>query len=112
MWRYCSDDSLLWNFFLMPLPNLQLLVEMDGFDTSAGVVVIAATNIPDALDPALTRPGRFDRRMYRAFGCTLSYVKRWWGRKRSMRVDSFSFYCYYFFLQTFLFRFLTFAVGA
>ena len=39
----------------------QLLAEMDGFDDSGGVVVLAATNRPDALDPALRRPGRFDR---------------------------------------------------
>jgi cell division protease FtsH len=39
----------------------QLLAEMDGFDQSSGVVVLAATNRPDALDPALRRPGRFDR---------------------------------------------------
>ena len=39
----------------------QLLAEMDGFEDSAGVVVLAATNRPDALDPALRRPGRFDR---------------------------------------------------
>jgi cell division protease FtsH len=41
----------------------QLLVEMDGFDKDANVVVIAATNRPDVLDPALLRPGRFDRRV-------------------------------------------------
>ena len=41
----------------------QILVEMDGFDTDAAVIVIAATNRPDILDPALLRPGRFDRRI-------------------------------------------------
>ena len=41
----------------------QLLTEMDGFDGSKGVVLLAATNRPDSLDPALTRPGRFDRRI-------------------------------------------------
>jgi cell division protease FtsH len=41
----------------------QILTEMDGFDTNAGVIVLAATNRPDILDPALLRPGRFDRRV-------------------------------------------------
>ena len=41
----------------------QLLVEMDGFETNAGVIIIAATNRPDVLDPALLRPGRFDRQV-------------------------------------------------
>ena len=41
----------------------QLLVEMDGFDPNSGVILMAATNRPDVLDPALTRPGRFDRRI-------------------------------------------------
>ncbi|MDO9399370.1 MAG: ATP-dependent zinc metalloprotease FtsH [bacterium] len=41
----------------------QILVEMDGFDTNTNVIIIAATNRPDVLDPALLRPGRFDRRV-------------------------------------------------
>eukprot|EP01126_Amoeba_proteus_P065940 TRINITY_DN9461_c0_g2_i1.p1 TRINITY_DN9461_c0_g2~~TRINITY_DN9461_c0_g2_i1.p1 ORF type:complete len:474 (+),score=106.15 TRINITY_DN9461_c0_g2_i1:362-1783(+) len=41
----------------------QLLVEMDGFETNKGIVVLAGTNIPDVLDPALLRPGRFDRQI-------------------------------------------------
>jgi cell division protease FtsH len=41
----------------------QILVEMDGFDTNTNVIVVAATNRPDVLDPALLRPGRFDRRV-------------------------------------------------
>ena len=41
----------------------QILVEMDGFDSATNVIVIAATNRPDILDPALLRPGRFDRRV-------------------------------------------------
>jgi cell division protease FtsH len=41
----------------------QILVEMDGFDTDSGIIIIAATNRPDILDPALLRPGRFDRQV-------------------------------------------------
>src|SRR5699024_8081061 len=41
----------------------QLLTEMDGFDATKGVIILAATNRPESLDPALTRPGRFDRRV-------------------------------------------------
>jgi len=44
-------------------PRSQLLIEMDGFDQSSSIVVIASTNRPDILDQALTRPGRFDRRI-------------------------------------------------
>ena len=41
----------------------QLLTEMDGFEGNTGVIILAATNRPESLDPALTRPGRFDRRV-------------------------------------------------
>ena len=41
----------------------QILVEMDGFDTDTHIIILAATNRPDILDPALMRPGRFDRRV-------------------------------------------------
>ncbi len=57
----------------------QLLVEMDGFGTNSGVIVIAATNRPDILDPALLRPGRFDRRV------TVSYPDMK-GREEILRV--------------------------
>ena len=42
----------------------QLLVEMDGFGTNEGIIIIAATNRPDILDPAILRPGRFDRQVF------------------------------------------------
>ena len=41
----------------------QLLVEMDGFAENSGIIILAATNRPDILDPALLRPGRFDRQI-------------------------------------------------
>ena len=59
----------------------QLLVEMDGFDTQDGVIIIAATNRPDVLDPALLRPGRFDRQVTVA----LPDVK---GREEILKVHS------------------------
>jgi cell division protease FtsH len=59
----------------------QLLVEMDGFDTSTNVILIAATNRPDVLDPALLRPGRFDRQV----GVTAPDLK---GREQILKVHS------------------------
>src|SRR5690625_5679789 len=47
----------------LPISLNQLLVEMDGFDVKTNVILIAATNRPDVLDPALLRPGRFDRQI-------------------------------------------------
>jgi len=57
----------------------QLLVEMDGIDSSEGVIIVAATNRPDVLDPALLRPGRFDRRV-------VVPLPDWQGRYRILRV--------------------------
>ena len=59
----------------------QLLVEMDGFDTATNVILIAATNRPDVLDPALLRPGRFDRQV----GVTAPDLK---GREQILKVHS------------------------
>ena len=59
----------------------QLLVEMDGFDTKTNVILIAATNRPDILDPALLRPGRFDRQI----GVTAPDLK---GREQILKVHS------------------------
>jgi cell division protease FtsH len=59
----------------------QLLVEMDGFDASKGVIIMAATNRPDVLDPALIRPGRFDRQV----GVDLPDVR---GREEILRVHA------------------------
>ncbi|MBL6593327.1 MAG: ATP-dependent zinc metalloprotease FtsH [Actinobacteria bacterium] len=59
----------------------QLLVEMDGFDTSTNVILIAATNRPDVLDPALLRPGRFDRQV----GVSAPDLK---GREQILKVHS------------------------
>ena len=59
----------------------QLLVEMDGFESNEGVIVIAATNRQDILDPALLRPGRFDRQIYVG-------TPDWKGREKILKVHS------------------------
>jgi len=59
----------------------QILVEMDGFDTDTNVIIIAATNRPDILDPALLRPGRFDRRV-------VLDRPDWRGRRKILEVHS------------------------
>lgn len=59
----------------------QILVEMDGFETDTNVIVVAATNRPDILDPALLRPGRFDRRV-------ILDRPDWQGRKKILEVHS------------------------
>src|SRR5437660_4997482 len=58
-----------------------LLVEMDGFDTQEGIIIIAATNRPDVLDPALLRPGRFDRQV-------MVDLPDWRGREAILRIHT------------------------
>ena len=55
----------------------QILVEMDGFDTNTNVIVVAATNRPDVLDPALLRPGRFDRQVVLIDQISLAVRQSW-----------------------------------
>jgi AFG3 family protein len=66
----------------------QLLVEMDGFSTQSNVIVMAATNRVDILDPALLRPGRFDRQIY----IGLPDIKGRFGKKNILSYFS----CHYF----------------
>ena len=59
-----SRDTMPWAETMSREQTLnQLLAEMDGFDTNKGLLILAATNRPEVLDPALLRPGRFDRRI-------------------------------------------------
>lgn len=62
--EFVFDPYLLINTPLTAHISIQMLSEMDGFDAESGVIVMAATNRKDVLDPALVRPGRFDRIIY------------------------------------------------